>query len=158
MINSFLKKKNGVLALWGFFLCGVLLLFFFAGGVLAVSGTQLRGYIDKTYEYEKGSAGKVLTEDKAKKALTADTDLLILAAGRDVGRSAVTDDEFSTYLGYVNANLKNGNGSYSAADFLRGALAVGAAGGDPSSVGKDASGNRVDLLYKGLYSRSLTSL
>ena len=158
MMNSFLRKKNGVLASGCVILCVLLLLLFFADAVLAAGGAQIAGYIDKTYEYEKGSAAKVLTEDKAKKALTADTDLLILAAGRDVGRSAVTDDEFSTYLGYVNEHLRNGNGSYSAADFLRGALAVGAAGGDPSAVGKDASGNRVDLLYKGLYSRSLTTL
>ena len=102
MMNSFLRKKNGVLASGCVILCVLLLLLFFADAVLAAGGAQIAGYIDKTYEYEKGSAAKVLTEDKAKKALTADTDLLILAAGRDVGRSAVTDDEFSTYLGYVN--------------------------------------------------------
>ena len=158
MTHFFSKNKNRVFTLCGILLCCALFLCAFSGTAWAASGAQIAAYIDKTYEYEKGGGSKVLTEDKAKKALTADTDLLILAAGRDVGRTAVTDDEFSTYLGYVNEHLRNGNGSYSAADFLRGALAVGAAGGDPSSVGKDAGGNRVDLLYKGLYSRSLASL
>ncbi|MGM9568343.1 MAG: hypothetical protein ACI3W6_09210 [Clostridia bacterium] len=158
MMNLFLKNKNRVLTLCGILLCCALFLCAFSGTAWAASGAQIAAFIDQTYEYEKGGGNKVLSEDEAKKALTADTDLLILAAGRDVGRTAVTDDEFSTYLGYVNEHLKNGNGSYTAADFLRCALAVGAAGGDPSSVGKDAGGNRVDLLYKGLYSRSLASL
>ncbi len=157
MMNSSSKKKS-FFVLCGAFLCCGLLLFFFADTVLATVGAKVATYIDKTYDYEKGSGSKVLTEEEAKKALTSDIDLLMLASGRDTGRTAVTDDEFSTYLGYVNVQLRNGNGSYSAADFLRAALAVGASGGDPSSVGTDAAGNRVDLLYKGLYSRSLSSL
>lgn len=157
MMNS-LSKKKSFFVLCGALLCCGLLLFFFADTVLATAGAKVATYIDKTYDYEKGSGSKVLTEEEAKKALTSDIDLLMLASGRDTGRTAVTDDEFSTYLGYVNVHLRNGNGSYSAADFLRAALAVGASGGDPSSVGTDAAGNRVDLLYKGLYSRSLSSL
>lgn len=124
----------------------------------AATSAQVGTYISKTYEYEKGSAAKVLTDAEAKTALSENTDLLILAAGRDVGRSSVTDDEFSTYLGYVNANLRSGNGNYTAMDFLRGALAVRAAGADPTQVGKDANGNSVNLLYKGLYTRSIGTL
>lgn len=126
--------------------------------LFAAAGTKVTTYIDKTYDYEKGNDGRVLTDAEAKTALTEATDLLIMASGRDAGRTAVSDDEFSTYLGYVNVQLRNGNGSYRIMDFLRGALAVKAAGGDPGHVGNDAGGNRVDLLYKGLYSRSLGTL
>ena len=135
------------------FLCAAV-----ATPLLAAAGTRVTTYIDKTYDYEKGNDNRVLTDAEAKTALTEATDLLIMASGRDAGRTAVTDDEFSTYLGYVNVQLRNGNGSYRSIDFLRGALAVKAAGGDPGHVGNDANGNRVDLLYKGLYSRSLGSL
>lgn len=124
----------------------------------AATSSQVGVYISKTYEYEKGSGSKVLTDAEAKTALTENTDLLILAAGRDVDHSNLSDDEFSTYLGYVNANLRGGNGSYKAMDFLRAALAVRAAGADPTQVGKDSNGNHVNLLYKGLYTRTISTL
>ena len=92
MTHFFSKNKNRVFTLCGILLCCALFLCAFSGTAWAASGAQIAAYIDKTYEYEKGGGSKVLTEDKAKKALTADTDLLILAAGRDVGRTAVTDD------------------------------------------------------------------
>lgn len=158
MRNLTLKKKNSLYLLCGILLCFGVFAFFFSEELWAADSGKIAAYIDKTYEYEKGSDSKVLTENEAKNALTADVDLLVMAAGRDVNRSMMTDDEFRTYLGYVNLKLRNGNGNYRGEDFLRCALAVGAAGGDPSAVGKDAQGNRVDLLYKGLYSRSLRSL
>lgn len=139
-------------------LCFCFLGIFFGGDVLASAGAKVATYIDKTYDFEKGRDDKILTDAEGKKALTPEIDALILAAGRDTGRTAVTDAEFSTYLGYVNYLLRNGNGNYRAEDFLRCALAVGAAGGDPAYVGKDVNGNRVDLFYKGLYSRSLATL
>lgn len=129
-----------------------------SGLLAAATSSQVSVYISKTYEYEKGSGSKVLTDAEAKTALTENTDLLVLAAGRDVDHSSLTDDEFSTYLGYINANLHSGNGSYKSMDFLRAALAVRAAGADPRQVGKDANGNSVNLLYKGLYTRSIGSL
>ena len=132
-------------------------------GAAALDGSSLMAadissYLDGTYRYAKGGESAVLTEAEAKEALTEKVDLLIIASGRDAGHTAVTDDEFSTYLGYVNYNLRNGNGSYAAVDFLRGAVAVSMAGGDPTAVGKDNNGNYIDLLYKGLYSRKLSTL
>lgn len=129
-----------------------------SGLLAAATSSRVSVYISKTYEYEKGSGSKVLTDAEAKTALTENTDLLVLAAGRDVDHSSLTDDEFSTYLGYVNANLYSGNGSYKSMDFLRAALAVRAAGADPRQVGKDTNGNYVNLLYKGLYTRNISSL
>ena len=138
--------------------CGLMLGICAPGLSAAATGSELTAAIDKTYAYEKGSDSKVLTDTEAKNALSESIDLLMLAAGRDSGNTAMTDDEFNTYLGYINANLRNGNGSYKAIDFCRGAVAAGAAGMDPSMVGKDSNENRVDLLYKGVYSRSITTL
>lgn len=155
-----MSKKHFVLSK----ICAMMVCFGLVIGVCspglsaAATETQLTTAIDKTYIYEKGSGTKILTDTEAKSALTESTDLLMLAAGRDSKATSVTDDEFSTYLGYVNANLRDGNGSYKAIDFCRGAVAVGAAGADPSMVGKDSNGNRVDLLYKGVYSRSISTL
>lgn len=126
----------------------------FAAGVSA----SPRSDINQTYEYEKGGGSAVMTDEKLSQAMTERYDLLIMAAGRDTAQTAVSDEDFSKYLGYVNARLKGGNASYTVSDFLRAALACGAAGKDPSSVGVDDNRNRVDLLYKGLYSRSLASL
>ncbi|MBR5328712.1 MAG: hypothetical protein IKV45_00735 [Firmicutes bacterium] len=159
-MKCFKMKKNSALTrILVLSLCLCFLMGLCSVGISAAADSyQLSTYIDKTYEYEKGTSSKVLTDTEAKKALTESVDLLMLAAGRDTGRGAVTDDEFSTYLGYVNGNLRYGNGSYTALDFLRAAVAVGACGCDPAFVGNDDNKNRVDLLYKGVYSRSLTSL
>lgn len=157
MKNTMAKKR--VSRFIAVLVCCCMMLSCVSNGIMAAySGAQMGTYIDKTYEYEKNGGSKVLSDTEAKTALTEGTDLLMMASGRDVGRTSVTDAEFETYLGYVNVNLRGGNGSYKASDFLRGAIAVGAAGGDPTAVGKDSNGNRVDLLYKGVYSRSITTL
>lgn len=148
------KNKNKSLIVLTLVLCCCIL---FSFSATAFANTDVTGYLNDTYAYEKGSDGVVLSDAEAKSALKADTDLLILGAGRDLSSGAVTAGEFSKYLGYVNANLRNGNGSYTLDDFLRAALAVGTCG-NASNVGKDVNGNTVDLLYKGLYPYSYNTI
>lgn len=135
------------------------MLFAMGDQLVAAASDSVDTYIGSTFTYEKGSNSLVIYDSAAKDALSDTTDLLALAAGRYTAQTAVTSAEFSNYLGYVNYNLTAKNGVLpSAADYLSAALAVGAAGGTPTATGTDSGGNKVNLLYKGIYSRSLTTL
>ncbi|MBQ1252460.1 MAG: hypothetical protein IIY02_06050, partial [Firmicutes bacterium] len=152
-------KRKGASRFIALLVCCCMLFNITGTGVAAAyDENHIELLVDKTYDYEKDSGSKVLSDTEAKSALTERVDLLITASGRDSANTAVTSAEFSRYLGYVNVNLRNGNGTYKAIDFLRAAVAVTAAGVDPTNVNKDVNGNRVDLLYKGVYTRSISTL
>lgn len=123
------------------------------------AGTKVTTYIDKTIAYAKGTNSQVLNDTVVKNAASDNTDQLVLAVGRYTAQTAVSADEFSNYLGYVNYNLTVKKGVLpSAADYLSVALATGAAGGKVTAAGVDSGGNQINLLYKGIYSRSITTL
>lgn len=156
----FLKKRNRTVVT---FLLGIALcLAAFAGlseATADAAGTKVTTYIDKTMVYAKGKNSSVFYDAVVKNAASDSTDQLMLALGRYTAQTMVTADEFANYLGYVNRNLTDKKGVLpSADDYLGIALAVGAAGGDVTAAGTDSGGNRINLLYKGIYSRSITTL
>lgn len=158
--KTFLRKKNRIIAT---FLLGIALClgaFTVHGEATAdAAGTKVTTYIDKTVAYAKGKNNLLFYDDVVKKAASDSTDQLMLAMGRYTAQTAVTADEFANYLGYVNRNLTDKKGILpSADDYLDIALAVGAAGGNVTAAGTDSGGNQINLLYKGIYSRGITTL
>ncbi|HMM06519.1 MAG TPA: hypothetical protein PKD52_07635 [Clostridiales bacterium] len=160
MKKIFSRKRNRTVVtfLLGIALC--LTAFAVLGETTAdAAGTKVTTYIDKTVAYAKGKNNSVFYDAVVKNAGSDSTDQLMLALGRYTAQTVVTADEFANYLGYVNRNLTDKKGVLSSADdYLDIALAVGAAGGDVTAAGTDSGGNRINLLYKGIYSRSITTL
>ncbi len=146
MKNAFVKKRTNRWAPVLFAVMIFSLAFFIFSTDLSAA---VREDIDKTYRYEKGSDSTALTAAEIKAALTEKTDLIVLGAGRDVGQTAVSADNFKNYLGYVTANLNAKPSSYSITDDLRASLAAGAAGNSSAAV---------TLMKKGLFNRTLSAL
>lgn len=155
----FCKKNRIILTLFlGVALC-LGTFFVFGGNTVDAADTAVPTYINNTVTYAKGSNSLVFYDDLVEDATADSTDQLALAMGRYTVQTAVTADEFANYLGYVNHNLTVKKGVLpSAADYLGVALAVDAAGGKPTAAGTDSGDNSINLLYKGIYSRSLTTL
>lgn len=160
MKKTLFYKRNQIIPMLflGVALClGIFVVF--GGQTVDAADTTVSTYINNTVNYAKGSNSLVFYDSLVKDATADNTDQLAMAMGRYTVQTAVSADEFANYLGYVNHNLTVKKGVLpSAADYLGVALAVGAAGGKPTAAGTDSSGNQINLLYKGIYCRSLATL
>lgn len=159
--KTFLKRRSSTLAVFLLVtaLCCAAFTAFDEVPANAAAGAEVAAYIDNTVTYAKGKNSLVFSDAVVKDAATDSTDQLMLSLGRYTARQTVTAEEFANYLGYVNRNLTDKQGVLpSADDYLGIALAVAAAGGNVTAAGTDGNGNGINLLYRGIYSRSITTL